>query len=449
MATLDAIVNVQISLNTAAVQRGNFGTPLIASPLASFSELVRTYTSYNDAVSDGLPPLLLTALSDAFAQTPHPTQIKVGRLSVASVAITPSSAIGNATYGLNLGTTPISVTAVASPTTTTIATQLAAAINTAAVGVTAVASSGIVTLTFTGAVVPVTTFNKVQWDLIVPSSVTGILATDLSALVGADTGWYVLHMTERTKQRVLDAAAWTETQEKLFITASSEAAILDPASTVDIISQLKAAQYFRTAISYQANALTEYPDVAWSSRVLTIQSGAETWALKRLASVTPDNLTATQRNIIMGDGTTTVGKGGNTFEFYQPQIALTNPGKTAAGEWIDVIRFRDYLKNLIQTNMVQLMINRDKVPYTDGGLQLLGNSLKASLRTGQQVGGIAPDEVNADDTPNPGFNTTIPLAAEVDDVTKASRVAYFKFNARIAGAIHVADIQGALSYSLN
>lgn len=449
MATLDAIVNVQISLNTAAVQRGNFGTPLIASPLASFSELVRTYTSYNDAVSDGLPPLLLTALSDAFAQTPHPTQIKVGRLSVASVAITPSSAIGNAVYGLMLGTTPISVTAVASPTTTTIATQLAAAINTAAVGVTAVAAGAIVTLTFTGAIVPVTTFNKVQWDAIIPSAVTGIVATDLSALVGADTGWYVLLMTERTKQRVLDAAAWTETQEKMFITASSEAAILDPASTVDIISQLKAAQYFRTAVAYQANALTEYPDVAWASRVLTIQPGAETWALKRLASVTPDNLTATQRNTIMGDGTTTVGKGGNTFEYYQPQIALTNPGKVAAGEWMDIIRFRDYLKNLIQTNMVQLMINRDKVPYTDGGIQLLGTNLKASLRTGQQVGGIAPDEVNADGTPNPGFNTTIPLAADVDDVTKASRVAYFKFNARIAGAIHVADIQGALSYSLN
>jgi hypothetical protein len=449
MATLDAIVSVQISLNTAAVQRGNFGTPLIASPLASFSELVRTYTSYNDAVSDGLPPLLLTALSDAFAQTPHPTQIKVGRLSVASVAITPISAVANSVYGLMLGTTPISVTAAATPTTSTIATQLAAAINTAAVGVTAVAAAAIVTLTFTSAIVPVTTFNKVQWDLIVPSATAGILATDLAALVGADTGWYVLLMTERTKQRVLDAAAWTETQEKMFITASSEAAILDPASTVDIISQLKAAQYFRTAISYQANALTEYPDVAWASRVLTIQPGAETWALKRLASVTPDNLTATQRNTIMGDGTTTVGKGGNTFEFYQPQIALTNPGKVAAGEWMDIIRFRDYLKNLIQTNMVQLMINRDKVPYTDGGIQLLGTNLKASLRTGQQVGGIAPDEVNADGTPNPGFNTTIPLAAEVDDVTKASRVAYFKFNARIAGAIHVADIQGALSYSLN
>jgi hypothetical protein len=449
MATLDAIVNVQISLNTAAVQRGNFGTPLIASPLASFSELVRTYTSYNDAVSDGLPPLLLTALSDAFAQTPHPTSIKVGRLSVASVAITPVSAVANSVYGLKLGTTTISVTASSTPTTSTIATQLATAINTAALGVSAVAAGAIVTLTFTGAIVPVTTFNKVQWDVITPSATAGILASDLTALVDQDSSWYVLLMTERTKQRVLDAAEWTETQDRMFITASSEAAILDPSSSIDIMSQLQSAQYYRTAVAYQANALTEYPDVAWASRVLTIQPGSETWALKRLSSVTPDNLTSTQRNTIMGDGTSTVGKGGNTFEYYQPQIALTNPGKVAAGEWMDIIRFRDYLKNLIQTNLVQLIINRDKVPYTDGGLQLLGSELKSSLRTGQQVGGIAPDEVDSDNNQVPGFNTTIPLAADVDDATKASRVANLSFNARIAGAIHVTNITGALSYSLS
>ena len=191
-------------------------------------------------------------------------------------------------------------------------------------------------------------------------------------------------------------------------------------------------------------AATQFADVAWASRTLTIAPGGETWALRRLAAVTPDKLSSTDRNTI-------VGKGGNTFEYYQESsnIALTSPGKVAAGEWIDVIRFRDYLKDLIQTNLVQLMINRDKVPYTDGGIQLLGSNLKSSLRTGQNVGGIAPDEVASDGTKRPGFNVTIPLSSEIDDVTKASRVVYLKFNARIAGAIHVTNITGALAYSLD
>jgi hypothetical protein len=448
MGTLADIVNVQIALLTAAVKRANFGTQLIASPLASFSELVRTYTSYDSTNPDNLPPLTQKALAAAFSQTPHPSSVKVGRMSIASAAITPVSAVASSVYGLTIGGTPISVVAAGSPTTSTIATQLATAINTAALGVTATAVGAIVTLVFTGAIIPVTTFNKVQWDVITPSATAGIVAADLGAIRNQDGGWYVLHLTERTKQRVLDAAAWTETQEIIFGTSSNEAAILDQASTVDIMSVLQASQYFRTFISYDANALTEYADVAWASRVLTIAPGGETWALKVLSGVTPDNLTATQRNTIMGDGTTTSGKGGNTFEYYQPTLALTNSGKVCAGEWIDVIRFRDYLKNLIQTNLVQMMINRDKVPYTDPGLQLLGNNLYGSLRTGQNVGGIAPDEIKSDGAKNPGFNYTVPLASEVDDVTKASRVANLSFNARIAGAIHVINIVGSLSYSL-
>lgn len=446
MGSLSDIVSVTIALNTAAVERANFGTALIASPHASFSDQVRTYSSYEAASADNLPPILLTALSDYFAQIPHPNTVKVGRMSVASVAIAPVDAVGLAVYSVTFGTSPtptvVSVTAAASPTIATICTQLASAINTAAIGITATATSTNVGLVFTGAVVPATTFVKVKWDTIVPSATAGIVATDLNAIKLADNAWYALHLTERTQARVLAAAEWTETQEKIFGTAVQESGAVDVGSITDTGYLLKNSQYYRTFWSYQKNANTEFPDIAWSSRVLTIQPGGETWALKRLSSVTPDKLTGTETNNVYA-------KNGNTFEYYQPSLALTRPGKVAAGEWIDIIRFRDYLKDLIQTNMVQLMINRDKVPYTDQGLQMLGNNLKASLRTGQQVGGIAPDEVDAEGNKKPGFNITVPLSSEVDDVTKASRVAYLKFNARIAGAIHVANISGALAYSLD
>ena len=209
MASLNDIASVQISLNTAAVQRANFGTALIASPHASFAERVRTYSSYDSTNPDNLPPKVLAALSAAFSQIPHPNTVKVGRLSVAKVAIAPVDAVASAVYSLKLGGTLISVTAAASPTTSTIATQLATAINTAALGITATAVAGVVELVFTGAVLGVTSFVKIQWDVITTSPTVGIVATDLGAIAQADAAWYVLHMTERTKQRILDAAAWT------------------------------------------------------------------------------------------------------------------------------------------------------------------------------------------------------------------------------------------------
>lgn len=443
MATLADIVNVEISLNTASVQRGNFGIPLIAAPLASFAERVRSYTDYDSTNPDNLPSSVMTALSDAFAQTPRPSVVKVGRLSIASVIVTPVDAVGNAVYSLKVGDQLVSVTAVATPTTTTIAAQLATAINTALGSAgSATASAANVTITYSGAVVPLTAFSRVQFGAIAPSVTANILTADLGAIQAADSAWYFLLMTERTKTRVLEAAAWTETQDKMFFTASDEAAILTQGNTTDLISQLKTANYFRTVVAYHAEAATEYADAAWVGRVSPTQPGAETWANMRLASVTGDNISKTAQLTVFS-------KGGNTFEVYQPQLALTRPGKTAAGEWIDVIRFRDWLKDYIQTSMVQLMVNRDKVPYTDGGIQLLATNLRSSLRQGQTVGGIAPDETAEDNTKRPGFNVTAPRASEVDDVTKASRVVYLKFNARLAGAIHVADITGALAYSLD
>lgn len=440
MGTLSDISSVQIALNTASVPKGTFGIQLIASPHASFSELVRTYTSMDSTKDDNLPPLVLRALSDGFSQIPHPDKIKVGRMSVAKVAIAPVDAVALAVYSLNLGATLVSVTAAASPTTSTIATQLATAINTAALGVTATAVAGIVELVFTGAIVPVTKFTKIQWDVITKSVTVGIVATDLTAISDADAGWYALHITSRAKQDILDAAAWTEARTKLFVCASADADILTPGVTTDVIDTLRLTNYFRTAISYHGAAATQYADSAWASRVLTIQPGGETWALKRLGGVTSDNLTATQRGTI-------ITAGGNTFETYAPTLLLTGPGRTSAGEWIDVIRFRDWLQDNIQKNMVNLMINRDKVPYTDSGIQLLAANLRASLKQGQSVGGIAPDEVDAAGNKLPGFVITVPLSADIDDATKSSRIVYFKFSARLAGAIHMTNITGALSYS--
>lgn len=440
MATLDDLVNVQISLNTASVQRAEFGVQLIAAPHASFAELTRTYTAYDGTNADNLPASVQTALAAAFSQVPHPNKVKVGRLSVDKVTIAPADAVASAVYSLKIDGTLVSVTASGSPTTSTIATQLATAINTAALGVTATAVTGTVELVFTGAVKAVTNFVKIVWVSQTPSS-TVTMATDLGSIQASDNAWYVLHLTERTKQRQLDAAAYIETQEKLFITSTDDPNALLAGNATDLLSMLKAANYLRSAGAYDANASTEYMDVAWAARVLPIQPGAETWALKRLNGATSDSISKTQQTAVFG-------KNGNTFERYSENISVTNPGKVAFGEFLDTVRFRDWLKDTIQGNMVQMLVNRNKLPYTDQGIQTAASNLRASLREGQRVGGIAPDEVDANNNPVPGFNMTVPLAADIPVNIKATRVLTLGFNARLAGAIHMINITGALAYEL-
>lgn len=442
MASLDDIVSVQIALQTAGVSRGNFGTPMIVAPLMTFPERVRVYTSYNAASEDDLPPSLLTALSDCFGQIPRPKQVKVGRRAVLKGVIEVADLIALGTYSFKVNSETYSYTAGGTPTKAEIATGLALAVTSDTDEViTATAVGDTVEIAWISTVGSVELLTNLQWGAISPLAASSAVADDLDAILDEDSAWYGLVLTERVKQAQLDAAAWTEENDRLFITATNEADVLNPALATDLISVLKNTRYYRTAALYHTNAATEYPDAAWAGRVFTIQPGAETWALKSLASVTPSPLTSTQKQ-------TVVNKGGNTFEFYQAQIALTNPGKVAAGEWIDVIRFRDWLKDTIQVNMVQMMINRDKVPYTDAGIQLCVNNLRKSLQEGQNVGGIAPDELDANNNTVPGFVITYPRSVELAPSIKASRTLSLGFTARLAGAIHVVEITGALAYEL-
>lgn len=443
MSSFDDIVSVQIALQTAGVTRGDFGTPMIVAPLMTFPERVRVYTSYLAASADDLPPLLLTALSDCFGQIPRPSRVKIGRRAVLKGVVEVASLVPLGIYSFKVGTTTYSFTADATPTAAEIVAGLAAVVL-ADVGaiVTAVAVGNTLEVAWVGVnLSSIDLLTNLQWGLITPLAAGSAVADDLSAILNEDANWYGLVMTERVKQTQLDTAAWTEANDKLFITATNEADVLNPALATDLISVLNTTRYYRTAVLYHTNALTEYPDAAWAGRVFTIRPGGETWALKQLASVTPSILTSTQKQ-------TVVNKGGNTFEFYQAQIALTNPGKVSAGEWIDVIRFRDWLKDTIQVNMVSMMINRDKVPYTDPGIQLLVTNLRKSLQEGQDVGGIAPDELDANDVTVPGFVLTYPRSVELSPVIKASRVVALGFTARLAGAIHVVEVTGALAYEL-
>lgn len=445
MATLDDISLVQIGLNTAAVSRADFGTVLIAGPLMSFTERVRSYSTYEAATADNLPPEILAAVRDGFSQTPHPRFIKVGRRAVATANIV-INAVNNTAYTITVtGTSPevYTFTSDASATAAEIATGLALEItNDTNETLTATVVGNELRLAWISQsnLQSVKLGSNLTWGAI---TTVDTVAVDMAAIKKADNEWYGLVSSDRTKQVQLDFAAWTETQEKLFGIASSEADILAQGVTTDVISTLKNTQYFRTFASYSAMAAVQYGDSAWMNRVFTIAPGGETWALKRLAAITPDNLSATERITVLG-------KGGNTFEFYQPTIAVTNPGKTAAGEWIDVIRGRDWLKNLIQTNMVQVMVNRDQIPYTDQGIQLCANNLRKSLQQAVNAGVIAPDEIDPETGKTvPGFVIFAPASQSIDPLVKASRVLTLTFQARLAGAIHVVNITGSLGYELN
>lgn len=259
------------------------------------------------------------------------------------------------------------------------------------------------------------------------------------------SGWYVACPAGVDPKQYEEMAAYIETQEKMML--YTELDFFGGEENKAAVGNV----YFRTGWIYgretsdQADedipAANHYLNVAFAAKWLNYSSGSETAAFKTLAAVYPSRLTTTEMKAIEESN-------GSYFITVGNKNVSMN-GKVAAGEWADIIRFRDWLKNDMQLRVVNLFMMNAKVPYTDPGIALVQNQMMASLKAGQDAGGIAPEEFDEDGNIIPGYQTSVPIAASLSAAEKASRkLKKCKFKARLAGAIHFAELKGSTTYEM-
>ena len=268
------------------------------------------------------------------------------------------------------------------------------------------------------------------------------------------SGWYVLCTAGVDPAKYEEIAAYIETQKKMFVYTELDCFPKDGeerAEGEDLVQPSVGSVYFRTVGIYgrektsQADedipAANRYLNVAFAAKWLNYSSGSETSAFKVLASVYPSKLEDTEMKALEDKNLCyfiTVGSKNVTMR-----------GITVGGEWADIIRFRDWLQNDMQLRVVNLFITNPKIPYTDNGIALVQNQMIASLKAGQAAGGIPESEFDEDGNEIPGFQTSVPLASSLTASEKASRkLTKCKFKARLAGAIHFAELKGSLTYTL-
>ena len=262
------------------------------------------------------------------------------------------------------------------------------------------------------------------------------LETTLDRALAMD-GWYVVCPAGIESTEYEKIAEWTEAQTKLFAFTSLD---IDPGFQVK--------EFYRTFWMFgkentaqlvdEVPMANHYMHVAWAARTLHYDAGSETWAFKTMAGVNPSNLTTQEEKSIEDNG-------GNFYTSVANKN-ITRPGKVMAGEWIDTIRFRDWLQNDMQKRIYNLFIVNPKIPYTNAGISLIENQMIASLKAGQAIGGVAGTEYDIDGNEVRGFSVKVPNASELTEAQRASRVLTgCKFTARLAGAIHAVDIQGTLT----
>lgn len=453
MAKLSRIADVQITLNTTAIQQQSFSDLMVVgSHMLSLSRVL-VVTGADELLDMGLSEAdpLYIAVSDAFSQTPSVNRVFVGRRNVDTAILSITQAVVGTDYTATVSsrdvngeivTTAATYTAVTDDTPALIATALAAAIGTSSAVVSGVAAGNQITISPDVAQTPFSV--TATGNTAVATGVSSeTMTAALAAINGENSQWYGLVITSKEEADVLATADWTEANEKLFGASSDQLTILDGASTTDLGAVLRDRQYFRTHLWYHAEDETESIEAAISSLAFTFWPGSETWANKRLGGITIDTLQEGQ-SIVANS------KNVNTFEPFR-NFAITQYGKVAAGEWIDVIRFRDWLVEEIKIRVVSAVVNAPggKIPYTDDGIQTIVNAIRGALELGIQRGGIAPEELDDQDRVVPSYTVSAPRSANVAFNDKANRVLRdLKFTARLAGAIHTVEIRGTLTYAL-
>ena len=258
------------------------------------------------------------------------------------------------------------------------------------------------------------------------------ITKSLTTLVQTNDTWYFLLIEETDKASLQEAGDFVASREKLF-----------QGNTPDITAK-DGRNNIREAYLIDDKAGTELPSSAWVGRVGPTTPGSATWKWKQLNNVTAGNFTTTELlDIRNGNAQAMVEARGRIY---------VNEGITTGGEFIDIIRGRDFLNSRLIEELIILFTNADKVGLDDPGIaqvegvvrgvlnEVSGNDYVASV-------GSEADAKNSDDGLFQ-FQVSSPLFADISTTNKTNRnLPDIKFTLVPKGAIHTVKINGTIGFS--
>lgn len=246
-----------------------------------------------------------------------------------------------------------------------------------------------------------------------PATIEAALTQANFYAVGIDT----LDLEQVT---MLNIAGIVETKKLLWVQTRRYSDVLT------IYQAVNNENFTRTAfISKDADTDDNRLDAAWYGKCLSrdnLASGVPNWAYQTLTGVTPS--AESNANI-----TALLDAGVNVYVNYGNFVATKNARTTATDpSYIDQIVAMDYLRINIEQDILNLILNSDKIPYTDAGMKIVESVVLSRLNDA-----IANNILDAAVRPT----ATAASVTTVSDTQKAERLApTITATGRLAGAIN-------------
>ena len=449
--SLNDVVQASVSASSASPTVPGFGKTLLMvnKVPVSFPATPQTYTSLAGLITAGFLTTddAYLAAQACFSANPAPPAIMIcQRVNKTSqvIKLQCKSAVQGAVYAITLTTplgvsTTITYTVPGAATTTTVATAILALIN-AVAGFSGSTSS---TDTITVASPTAGTLNGLSnWTsnfYLTDATTDPGLAADLATAIAGDNTWYGLEIDSHSKAEILAAAVFAEANKKLFVTQSSESTVPDNSVSTDTASVVQSSAYRYTAVLYTGNNTKNFAALEWQSGRFagSPTPGNDTWMYNTLPGIAVDNLTETQNATLGNKFATGYAQMQGVNITVSGGIANTNSaGRSGSGEFLDVRRFLDWLLAQIQIGIYSALLGPGKTPFTDKGLQSLGNVVLGALQRGEQAGGLVVGS----------SQVSTPLANSVSSGDRQNRILRnLNWSAQVAGAVHLVISSGTVT----
>lgn len=267
----------------------------------------------------------------------------------------------------------------------------------------------------------------------------------LTAIKNANNSWYALGLIKplRDIQFTEDLADQIESNRNIMIITTNDANTLVLGSSASLAAKLKAKNYKRTALVYHDNE-NVHPEWSWMGQQLPKDVGSTNWAYKKLAGIAQgasqeievSSLTQTQidaaEDVNVNVYTQTLGA---NFIYFGTMTGGKNIDKE--GEYIDIIINIDFLQARVEEGLMSLLLEKDIIPFTDGGITIVDTRLKSLLQTSGVDQGILVDGTVV---------TFFPKRADVSQVDRDDRkLPGGTFTAELTGGINVIIVRGTVS----
>ncbi|QTL96560.1 DUF3383 family protein [Iocasia frigidifontis] len=247
----------------------------------------------------------------------------------------------------------------------------------------------------------------------------------LNQVIEVNDDWYGLLLASREQADIEAADGWIPAN-KLFITSPVEA----DWTTLSAYSLLSD----KTGVF--PSTTEQYIDAAIMSRMFATDPGSATWKWKQLSGVENSGYTNADVSSMLSPGE---GEPNMNPVIHEMGADYTAEGKTVTGEYLDIQRAIDWMDARLTENIFQLLINEDKISYTNAGISQITSAMKEIFRVGVNRGVIAEEDGE------PLWNIDAPRRQDIPQNARANRnLPDVNFDFTAAGAIHSLTVSGVV-----